>query len=126
MLCPDDCEREIVECAGFGTGSEERERPIGKRHPHLAPLRHFSLGRRVPYPSQLAEAQAVGERVCWIRDDGEAVERERQLDELDAGLLALCELRRVDGTRCAGDVDFARTELSEAAAGSRLVHVHLD
>ena len=91
---------------------------IGPAPCDLAPARDLALRLGRPQRLQLGDGDVVAQVFFGIDDDGEAVVGDRQLDVLDAGLLAGLDLGGADRPRGVADVGLAAAELLEAAAGA--------
>ncbi len=109
---------EVVERAGVGAGAEQLDRRVRPGRVHLVPAGDLALRARLPHLLELGHGEGLDEVVLRVDDDGERVERDRQLEVLDAGLLAVRHLLLEDRPRGVRDVGFAAAELLEAAAGA--------
>src|SRR5690606_40370106 len=97
--------------AAVGAGAVEGQRAIREAGADLAPGVHRRA--RLPDRAQLLDGEAFDEVVARIRDDGDAVVGDGELDEV----VAAGRLAGLDGAGGVADVGFAAEELGEAAAG---------
>jgi len=91
---------------------------------HLVPLGDLPLRLGFPELLQLGSGDVVDPRVAGMDDDREAIVGHRQLDVLDRASRAEVHLGGLDRPGGIGDVDLARAELLESAAGPRYANSH--
>src|SRR5918995_4680123 len=110
---------EEVEGAGLRTGTVEVEPLLGPLGAHLVPLGNLALRLRSPHGRQLVERYVVSEVVPGVDHDREAVQGHRNLDELDAVLLAGLDLVVLYGPGSVRDLGISVAERLEAVTGTR-------
>src|SRR4030095_10204528 len=99
-------------------------RPFGA---DLVPRLDALLSARLPHLLQVGDGQRLDPRVARVHDHGQRVERDRQLDILDARRAARLHLFLQDRARGIGNVGLAAAEALDAAAraGNADGHAHL-